>query len=369
MKQLLLLLICLALILSSIGSAAALIPPNPEYNRYLVGFHDTVDHALIKEYEGIIKRKFHYMPVVAVKLDPNNAEALSKHPKVKYVEEDGEMYAIEQKTPWGISKIKAIQAQNESGFTGKGVKIGIVDTGIDYNHEDLKVAGGATFVNGTSDYMDDNGHGTHIAGTISALDNSIGVIGVAPNSEIYAIKALDRNGTGRLSDYCAGIEWTMMNEIDIINISSGARKESETLKQVLKLANNQGVFTVGAAGNKGFNENGSIVYPAKYPEVFSVGAVDKDNKHASFSSVGKELDIVAPGVDILSTTLNGYGTKDGTSMAAPHVTGAAALLLEKNPQFTPAQLRNMLLQSAHPLNDSFSSGKGLIDISKALKAG
>jgi len=153
---------------------------------YLVGFKDKTGKEVIKTHGGKVKKQYKYIPVV------------------------------------GISHIQATESQ-QLGYSGKGIKVGVIDTGIDYNHEDLHVSGGTSVITGTTDYSDDNGHGTHVAGTIAALNNDIGVIGVAPQAELYAIKALDQYGNGNYSEVISGIEWAIDNQMDIINMSLGDR--------------------------------------------------------------------------------------------------------------------------------------------------
>ena len=219
--------------------------------------------------------------------------------------------------------------------------------------------GGISFVDGTTDYLDDNGHGTHVAGTVAALDNEIGVIGVAPQAELYAIKVLDQNGSGSYSDIIAGIEWAIDNNMNIINMSLGGTAKSRTLEKAVNKAYESGILLVAAAGNNGYAKKGTITYPAAYDSVIAVGAVDQNNNRASFSSVGRQLELMAPGVSILSTVPdNGYESYNGTSMASPHVAGVAALVWEAKPNLTNFQLRNLLNETSTYIGDSFEYGNG-----------
>jgi subtilisin len=333
---------------------------------YFVSFDTEVDLNVIKSFGGEIKRQYKFMPVVAVKLPETVVQALSNNPKVDYIEEDGNVQAIGQVTPWGIPHVNADEV-HQTGVVGSGVKVGIIDTGIDYTHEDLSVIGGISYVQGTTDYLDDNGHGTHVAGTVAGLDNAVGVLGVAPNVSLYAIKVLDRNGSGSYSDVVAGIEWAVSNNIDIVNMSFGGSSGSRTLQTAVDNAYNKGMLLVAAAGNSGYNRKGTIGYPAKYDSVIAVGAVDQQNNRADFSSVGRELELMAPGVSILSTIHGGYDSYNGTSMAAPHVAGVAALVWENQNGITNIQVRNILNETATKLGDSFSYGNGLVDALRAVK--
>ncbi|MFT9488440.1 S8 family serine peptidase [Tepidibacillus infernus] len=228
MRRLLVVITTLLLIFTLTTSMLAQekIPPDRADNTYFIAFKSKVDTKVIKDHGGKLKNQYQYIPVVAAKLPDKAIEALSKNPNIDYIEKDAIAKASSQVIPWGIPHVKATNVQ-DLGNSGKGIKIGIIDTGIDDTHEDLKVNGGATFVEGTTDFKDDNGHGTHVAGTIAALDNEIGIIGVAPQAEIYAIKALDQSGSGNYSDIVAGIEWAITNKIDIVNMSLGEKLKAE----------------------------------------------------------------------------------------------------------------------------------------------
>jgi len=328
---------------------------------YLVGFKDKTDKEVIKAHGGKVKKQYKHIPVVAVDLPEKEIEQLAKNRKVDYIEENAKVSIDSQVIPWGISHIHATESQ-QLGYSGKGIKVGVIDTGIDHNHEDLHVSGGTSVIAGTTDYYDDNGHGTHVAGTIATLNNDIGVIGVAPQAELYAIKALDQYGNGNYSEVISGIEWAIDNQMDIINMSLGGTTSSKALKAAVDKAYNSGMLLVASAGNMGYNKKGSITYPAAYDSVIAVGAIDQQNIRASFSSVGRQLELMAPGVGIESTfPNNSYSTMNGTSMASPHVAGAAALMWESNPTLTNVELRQLLKANAIPLGDSFEYGNGLIN--------
>lgn len=217
-----------------------------------------------------------------------------------------------QIVPWGISSIGADLAMNDQK-EGKAIKIAVLDTGVT-SLPDLNVQDGVSFVDGISDYADDNGHGTHVAGTIAAINNSIGVVGAASKAKIYAVKVLDKYGSGTYGQVIQGIEWAIDNKMDIISISFGGIKSSQALHDAIIEANDKGILIISAAGNAGDGEE-TENYPALFPEVISVGAVDTEFKRSWFSSTGSQLDIVAPGSLILSTLNNGeYGYLSGTSM-------------------------------------------------------
>jgi subtilisin family serine protease len=269
-----------------------------------------------------------------------------------------------QTIPWGMYAIGANYTL-EHHETGKKIKVAVLDSGI-ANHPDLNVAGGISFVEGTSSYLDDNGHGTHVAGTIAAQKNKIGVVGVAPSIDLYAVKVLDKNGVGNYAQVIQGIDWAIDNNIDIISMSFGGYDNSEILHDAIKTANSKGILIVAAAGNFGSGEE-KEVYPALFPETISVGAVDKADQRASFSSTGSEIDVVAPGTDILSTWNDGgYDTLSGTSMAVPHVTGAAAVIWSKNKKMTSEEIKQTLFQTSTPLGNAKEYGHGIINLAKAL---
>jgi hypothetical protein len=294
------------------------------------------------------------------------------------------VYAFAQTVPTGIQRIGADHntvAPIDGINTPVDVGIAIIDTGINQTHPDLNVKGGAGFVvtylfgtpsSTSSSREDDNGHGTHVAGTAAALDNDIGVVGVAPGARLYAVKVLGKNGSGSLSNVIKGIDWVTQNagtlKIKVANMSLGAsgtddgncgRSNNDPLHTAICNSVAAGVTYVVAAGNSGADAKNTI--PAAYPEVITVSALaDTDGKpggfgpvstyggddtFATFSNYGPRVDLIAPGVSILSTYLNGgYATLSGTSMAAPHVTGAAALYLAQNPGASPQQVREGLIE-------------------------
>ncbi len=227
--------------------------------------------------------------------------------------------------PWGVDRVDA-ELVWPSGNTADPIKVGIIDTGISNTHPDLlaNVQGGVNTINPLKSWNDDNGHGSHVAGIIGALDNDIGVIGVGPAINLFAIKVLDRNGSGWLSDVIEGIQWAVAKNMQVINMSLGTVSDVQSFHDAVIAAKNAGIVIVTAAGNNG----GSVLFPAAYPEVIAVSATDQNNVIASWSSRGLEVDLAAPGVGVYSTYKGAsYATLSGTSMAAPHVAGSAALVL------------------------------------------
>mgnify|MGYP001589873586 FL=1 len=232
---------------------------------------------------------------------------------------------LAESVPWGIDRIDA-ELVWPSGNTANPIKVGIIDTGISAKHPDLlsNIKGGVNTINPRKNWNDDNGHGSHVAGIVAALDNNIGVIGVGPAVDLYAIKVLSASGSGYLSDVIEGIQWAIANNMQVINMSLGTSADIQSLHDAVIAVKGAGVVVTAAAGNNG----GSVIFPAAYPEAIAVSATDQNNVLASWSSRGPEVDLSAPGVSIYSTYKGtGYATLSGTSMAAPHVAGSAALVL------------------------------------------
>ncbi|MFC3788160.1 S8 family serine peptidase [Paenibacillus sp. GCM10012307] len=270
--------------------------------------------------------------------------------------------------PWGVQQVKAPSAWSRT--TGHRIKIGVIDTGVDFNHPDLRnsLNRGINLLNRSELPHDDNGHGTHIAGTIAAANQPKGMIGVAPRATICPVKAFDQNGSAYVSDIILGIDWCVRNRIHIINMSFGMKSRSKSLLNAVTNAYNAGVIIVASSGNDGRRK--AIDYPARYPQTISVGATNKLRRIALFSNRGSHIDIYAPGDKIISAWLRGkYNEMSGTSMATSHVSGAIALLLAKNPGLTPYEIKAILKRSMQPLRGSKTPrSTGELDIMKMLKA-
>ena len=266
--------------------------------------------------------------------------------------------------PWGVKRVNAQAAWPRAA--GRGVKVGIIDTGVDYNHADLKAnyAGGYNAVEPSKTPLDDNGHGTHVAGIVGAVLDGAGVAGVAPQVSLYAVKVLTAQGSGSYSAIIDGIQWAVSNNMNVVNMSLGAPQGSDAMRKAVEAAYKAGVTLVMAAGN----DSGPVNYPAKYPQAIAVSASDSSDKIASFSSRGPEIAVIAPGVAINSTYLGGgYKALSGTSMASPHVAGLAALAVSAGAK-TPAEVRRALTGAAAGIGlQPSEQGAGLVDASKLLK--
>lgn len=325
----------------------------------IISFKDKADPE-IAQLHGKVTHSYKYIPAVAADLPEQAIENLKKNNKIACIETDYEVNVLEEVVPWGITRIGA-PVVHTNGDKGTGINVAIIDTGINYNNPDLcdNYKGGYDFVNDDADPFDDNGHGTHCAGIIAAADNDIGVIGVAPEANLYSLKTVNGTGSGNVSDLIAAIEWAIdtckdadtSNDIQIISMSLGSNDRVTALETACSQAYDSGILLVAAAGNDG-NERGtgdSVDYPGAYSSVITVAATDLMNKRASFSSTGPAVELAAPGVNILSTYKNGWASLRGTSMACPHVAGTAALVLAASPSFTNSNIRDRLAQTATDL--------------------
>lgn len=307
-------------------------------------------------------------PIVMAQLTEKEIESLRKNKNVEAVEDDAEAFALgasgaldnlavenqpsalAETIPAGVAQIGAPKAW-DCGM-GHGIKVFVLDTGIDSDHPDLKdnFKGGISFVTSESSWKDFNGHGTHVAGTIAATYTGSGVVGVAPKAYLYAVKVLSSSGSGQYSSIISGIDWVMQKKGPrIINMSLGGSSGSIALEKICSAANKKGVLIIAAAGNSGASPD-TVGYPAKYPAVVAVSAIGSDNVIAGFSSRGSEVEICAPGVNTLSTIPNKkYGTKSGTSMACPHVSGVSALCWSTHRFSNNKEIRALLRATADPL--------------------
>lgn len=270
--------------------------------------------------------RFRHVNGFAAELTPTEAKNLERSPFVRWVEPNHARVLLSttpapvttpsdasQVTPFGISMIRAPQVWPAT--RGAAVRIGIADTGIDRAHPELTIRyrGGWDFVNGDDDPQDDNGHGTHVAGTIAALDNDLGVVGVAPEADLYALKVLNASGSGSVVSLIKAVEWAIDNDLDIFNMSLGSAESSLLEKEAFTKAEEAGIICIAASGNAYAGVDG-LDYPARYASVISVGAIDSARSIARFSQRGSDLDFVAPGVGIDSTffsTYFGISTSDG----------------------------------------------------------
>jgi subtilisin len=336
-----------------------------------VGFDARAGRDAAAEAASKVVREFDF-DALTIEVAKRAVDGLRKRPDVRYVEHNGTMHALGETTPWGIDRTDSDVA-HASGETGSGADIAIIDTGIDSDHPDLQanVGTGKAFVSCKGspkdcryEWDDDEGHGTHCAGTADAVDNSEGVVGVSTAATLHAVKVLDKRGSGSYSDIAAGIEWTADQGYDVGSMSLGGSSGSQTLKDACQYATDRGVLLVAAAGNSGPCTE-CVGYPAAYSTVLAVSATSCDDTLASFSSTGSEIELAAPGEDVYSTVPGGYSTYSGTSMACPHVSGAAGQLMANGASNTNA--RDTLKQNAESVGlGANESGAGLLDTAAAL---
>ena len=388
-----------------IGPSGYVQAANPNGEAYIIVFKDTVNPAveapgLAKVYElqtGFIYQ--HALKGMSAVVPAGRLEALKHDPRVAYVVEDLERSIDAQTVPTGIQRIFADDNANididGADDYRVDVDVAVIDTGIDFQHPELDVEGG---VNCTLSIFnaycaaggdDDHYHGTHVAGTIGAIDNGEGVVGVAPGARLWAVKVLNKRGSGYSSWIVAGIDWVAANAdtIEVANMSLGGEGFSQAEYDAIQGAVNKGVAFAVAAGNE--DDDANNYSPGGFDNVLSVSALadynglpgggaaptcytDVDDTLAGFSNWGPEVDIAAPGVCILSTyplEKGGYGTISGTSMASPHVAGALALLTSRNNPANATDVNNLYdaIKGAGNLNWTDDSGDGikepLLDVS------
>jgi subtilisin len=282
-----------------------------------------------------------------------------------------------QTMPWGIDRVDA-DVVHGAGATGEGVDVAIVDGGIDPSHPDLEGnladpeedgnhKAWADCSGGDCEYpwADDGDHGTHVAGTVAAEDDGSGVVGVAPEATLHALKVCSSAGRCRTSDIVEAIKYAADQDWDVVNLSLGAPTPSDAIRAAGEYALEEGVVLVAAAGNRGPCSD-CVGYPAAYPEFIGVSATTIDDELADFSSTGDEVDVAAPGKDVCSGVVGGHGVFSGTSMASPHVAGAAAQLVAQG--HSAVEVRDMLTASAEDLDmDETDQGAGLLDVAAALE--
>ena len=397
----------LAGVLLSLGTAGiSAQEANPNGLPYIIVFKDTVNpHAAAPEFAKAYGLQPGFIYEYALKgmsavVPEGRLIALQHDPRVAYVSEDLVRSINVQEMPTGIRRIFA-DTNPEIAINGADdyrvdVDVAVIDTGVDFQHPDLNVAGGVNCYNSwpfsascKAGGDDDHYHGTHVAGTIGALDNGIGVVGVAPGARIWAVKVLNSSGSGYSSQIVAGIDWVAANAatIEVANMSLGGSGFSQAEYDAIQGAINKGVAFAVAAGNNDADANNYS--PGGFDNVLSVSALadfnglpgggaastcrtDQDDTLADFSNWGPEIDVAAPGVCILSTyplEQGEYGTISGTSMASPHAAGVLALLASANNPANAADVYNLYNQvkAAGNYNWTDDSGDGiqepLLDVS------
>lgn len=353
----------------------------------------------VESCEGTIKHELPFIDSYAVTIPSKSLNKIASRREIKFVADDAEIHSLLNIA----TSIVGSRAINDTGLTGKGVGIAIIDTGV-YTHPDLtkptnRIIAFKDFVNNKQNPYDDNGHGTHCAGDAAGNGYSYGgkYKGIAPDANIISVKVLDGAGKGNTSNILAGMQWVLDNKekynIRVVSLSLGDKVSlpnnvDPMVRGCEKLTAN-GLVVVVAAGNDG-PERRTITTPGISSSVITVGALDdkrtfdtKDDVVAEFSSRGPtqsgktKPDILAPGVNIVSLNKGSsdgfskpYRTASGTSMATPMIAGASALILEKNPSLTPDEVKSLMLKNAKKIgNESiYAQGHGILDLKSTIKS-
>jgi len=324
---------------------------------FIVVYRDAIkssDIEDLREKSSSIKSIFQNIKAVSINADEGLIGLIKQNRNVFQVYEDLPAYLLLDES---VPQINAIQV-HDLGVTGNDVKVCIVDTGISNSHPSLPpIVAQHDFFNGDTNADDDHGHGTHVAGIVASSHSVYG--GVAPGVSLMAAKVLSSSGSGSASGVIAGIEWCVANGADVINLSLGINTggcETYPTSTASNSAVDSGVLVVAASGNSGASEIN--ISPACAEKVMAIGAVTKSDERTAFSNEGSKLDLVAPGVSIVSTvptggcdlcSSDGLNSLTGTSMASPHVAATAALVLEDKPTLSPFEVQSILRGSAFDL--------------------
>jgi len=377
-------------------AAQAAQAPGQQRVRVFIGFNRTPgaqEQAIVRAAGGQIRHSYTIVPAISAELPEAALNGLRANPGVRYVEPVIEVTAddltSELNNTWGVKKIGSDDAWSQ-GATGATIKVAVLDSGVDYLHTDLAgqidLANSHDFVNNDSNPMDDNGHGTHVSGTIAAVQQGTGVVGVAPQVRIIALKVLNAQGSGSFDDIIAALQWAKDKGAAVTNQSLGSSQDpGSTVSAAYAAAEAAGILNVASAGNSGncAGKANTVGYPARYPSVLAVAATDSTDKRACFSSSGPAVGISAPGVSINSTvpaivSSTGYALFSGTSMASPHVAGVAALVFGTNAVQdrnhngrTNDEVRAILTSTAFDLGATGRDdlyGAGLVQAARAVQA-
>ncbi|MFC5402393.1 S8 family serine peptidase [Cohnella soli] len=321
----------------------------------------------LKDKRKKVKKAFkHARTVVVEQLTSEEIASLRQDPNVEYAEIDSPIQLAADRIIPDIEQIHAASSSVQ-GVDGTGIKVAVLDTGINTESAELSIAGGVSFVPEEPSFDDLNGHGTAVAGILAAQKNETGIVGVAPGIDLYAVKVMNQSGVGYYSQVIDALDWAIEQHIDIVSMSFAGQANSKALSEAIHLAAESGILMVAATGNDGIN---AVSYPAKYDKVVAVGAVNRQNQLAYFSNTGNEVDLVAPGVDVEVLKLDDTTeARSGTSFAVPFVTGTLALLKSQHPEMGADAVRQQIINYATPLSTqpSPSFGHGLVNAEEALR--
>ncbi len=348
-----------------------------DLEKVIISFEGAIDYNSLEEIGAQIHSELDSISSVIASIPATTVMKADSDISIKSLPEEHTFKAAVQQPSWGYHHIQAPTAL-QLGYTGKGVKIAVLDSGINSSHPDLKVAGGVSMIPDSPAFTDGAGHGTHVAGVIAALNNSVGVVGAAPDAEIYSVKVLTSSGGGSLEAILNGIQWAIDQQMDIINLSLASKNHSPELQAILNKANELGIIVVAAAGNiESIDFDGNyiqgpsdVLFPARYPSVIAVGSTDTENKLSSFSYKGPSVELSAPGEGIYSTFSNistathaDYKYSQGTSVSTPFVAGVFAQYKEAYPHLSNVQLRETVKRAVIDLGvkgKDTSFGHGLV---------
>ena len=395
-----------AVLAGSIGISSVTVKgadePEHDAERYVVGTKSDAALRDASNYALATYRTLDFGPrggATVGYFDDETIERMKNRDDVRYVEKDhtrkayepvttggsrdtdgGDDRTVRQDVPWGVDRVGVEEAKDKI-TADRNATIAVLDGGVDPEHESLDVADGhaladCRFGGCEPEWGDESGHGTHVAGTAAARDNDVGVVGVNPDADLYAVKVMGGDGSGSDSDIAAGIEWCADMDVDVINMSLGGPEPGQILEDAVRYAYENGTLVVAAAGNAG-PDNPNIDYPAKYDECIAIAATNSRDDVPQWSSRGETVELAAPGEDILSTVPDDeYDSKSGTSMAAPHVAGIAATLMahgvphvEDTDDFDdPGGVRGILRDTAEDLGfPADEQGFGLVNATNAYE--
>ena len=382
-------------------SAIVSFKSSPDFNSLKSSFISELSSSLNLSYYSI--KNLDFVNAVLIDIEPSEIQKIADLQVVEQIDLDRKVQAILDVSRPLIKAEQVWKLADSQGrnLTGKGIEVAVIDTGVDYTHPDLggcfgsscKVVGGWDFVNADADPMDDHGHGTHVAATVAGVNNQ-GLAGIAPDAKIYGYKVLNSGGSGSWSQVINGIKRAVdpnndgnkSDHVDIISMSlGGVGTEDDPIAKAVDEAVDAGVVVISAAGNSG-TANGAVGVPAAAKKGIAVAATDDLDKLASFSSRGPtsqnnlKPDIAAPGVNICAAEWDSWLTDrrcvdnkhisiSGTSMATPHVSGAAALILQAHPDWSPQKVKSALMSVSKDLNlKPWEQGTGRIDILNSVQA-
>ena len=337
---------------------------------------------VVEKHGGTVVKHLPIIDSSVVFIKSKDIEKLKEDIDVEYIEIDQLVYPLEVISPenitsfseivtWAVERVNALEYHQIT--KGNGIKIAIIDSGANVNHPDLinNIKTGYNFIDNNYDVSDDCDHGTCVSGVIAAESNDFGMLGIAPQSFIYPLKVMHKISGNRCSGYSSdivqAIEWSIENNMDIINLSLGSPSQLYSVGIALDAAYDAGILIVAAAGNDGTkstcDDDDCVHYPAKYDSAIAVAAMTWTDTIASYSSRGPEVELTAPGTSVYTTASNGeYRWFSGTSCAAPIISGVAALLMAKYPEKTNVEIREKLIEICTDLCEvgrDVSSGYGI----------